>query len=105
MMVNYVDYFEIGILNVVEGCVFYGDLFGWIFGEVGLIGYVVGVENLSGLWGMEMIGGGNWVIFYVYVDDVVVLVEKVVFLGVMVLMLVVDIGMIYFVYLVDFDGN
>lgn len=104
-MANHVDYFEIGTPNAAEGRAFYGDLFGWTFGEAGPTGYAAGVENPSGLWGTETIGGGNWAIFYVHVDDVAASVEKAASLGATVLMPVVDTGTIHFAHLADLDGN
>jgi predicted enzyme related to lactoylglutathione lyase len=104
-MTNKVDYFEVGSTDPEGSKAFYGGLFEWDFGSGTGPGYhsINGTEG--GLWDTTEMGGGNYAIFYVHVDDVQASIDKAVSLGARTLFPLVDNGQIQFAHLVDPQGN
>jgi uncharacterized protein len=105
-MANVVDYFEIGTPDPAASTAFYSGLFGWpIDAPSGPAKYAMVDGDKGGLWDTTDMGGANWAIFYVQVDDVQASVDQAVALGATVAIPLVDNGQIYFAHLVDPMGN
>ena len=106
-MANKIDYFEIGSPDPAGSRAFYGGLFDWEIEErpQGDQPYLMVDEANGGLWDTSAVGGGNWAIFYVHVEDVEVALEQAVALGATVAVPLVDNGQIYFAHLLDPMGN
>lgn len=106
-MVNNIDYFEIGSSNPARSRAFYGQLFDWEIEETpqGDQPYMMVDKANGGLWDTSTIGGGNWAIFYVHVEDVAASLQQAVDLGASVAVPLVDNGQIYFAHLLDPQGN
>ena len=70
-MANTVDYFEIGTPDAAASTAFYAGLFSWEIGPPeGPAKYAMVQGGQGGLWDTSDMGGANWAIFYVQVDDV-----------------------------------
>jgi len=70
-MANNIDYFEIGSPDPDSSKAFYSGLFGWKIGPPSAPAqYSMIDENQGGLWDTTALGGENWAIFYVHVEDV-----------------------------------
>jgi predicted enzyme related to lactoylglutathione lyase len=106
-MANKIDYFEIGSPNPAASRAFYGRLFDWEIEETpqGDQPYLMVDEANGGLWDTSAVGGGNWAIFYVHVEDVAAALKQAVDLGASVAVPLVDNGQIYFAHLLDPQGN
>jgi predicted enzyme related to lactoylglutathione lyase len=104
-MAGEVDYFEIGTPDPDGARRFYGGLFGWTIGEPGPAAYATVEGGKGGLWDSRGIGGGQWAVFYVRVDDVPAAIEQAQALGATVAVPYVDNGAIEFAHLVDPQGN
>jgi uncharacterized protein len=106
-MANKIDYFEIGSPDPAASRAFYGGLFDWEIEErpQGDQPYLMVDEANGGLWDTTDMGGGNWAIFYVHVEDVAAALEQAVALGATVAVPLVDNGQIYFAHLLDPLGN
>lgn len=104
-MVHQVDYFEVGSHDPEATKAFYGGLFGWNVGEPSPIGYRMVESDKGGLWDTSSVGGQNWAIFYVHVDDVPTAIERATSLGATVAVPLVDNGRIEFAHLLDPLGN
>lgn len=104
-MPNQVDYFEIGSADPAASSEFYGGMFDWQFGDVTPAAYQSVNAGAGGLWDTSAMGGGNYAIFYVRVDDVQASLDKAVSLGATVVIPFVDNGMIQFAHLNDPQGN
>lgn len=102
---NQVDYFEIGSPDPEGTKAFYGGLFGWNVGEPSPVGYQMVESDKGGLWDTSSMGGGNWAIFYVHVEDVPAAIERATALGATVAVPLVDNGRIEFAHLLDPLGN
>jgi predicted enzyme related to lactoylglutathione lyase len=102
---NRVDYFEIGSPDPDASKAFYAGLFDWEVAPPGPAAYSMIDSDAGGLWDTTAIGGGNWAIFYVHVDDVHEAFAKAVSLGAEVAMPVIDNGRIEFAHLIDPQGN
>ena len=103
-MGNIVNYFELGTPDPERTRDFYGRLFGWRIGEPSN-GYQMIDTDQGGIWDTTTMGGANWAIFYVQVDDVQGAVDKAAELGATVLLPLVDNGAIEFAHLADPHGN
>jgi uncharacterized protein len=105
-MPNKVDYFELGSPDPEATKAFYSGLFDWEVGEPSMpAAYSMVNGGDGGLWDTSGMGGGNWAIFYVHVDDVAASIEKAQQLGATVAIPLVDNGQIKFAHLVDPLGN
>lgn len=105
-MPNPVDYFEIGSPDPEASRAFFSGLFGWEIGPPSApANYSAINTEEGGLWDSSGMGGGNWAIFYVHVDNVRDAVEKAVALGATVVIPLVDNGQIEFAHLLDPHGN
>jgi uncharacterized protein len=104
-MDNQVDYFEIGTSNPEASQAFYSGLFGWTISEPSPVGYRMIESDRGGLWDTTSVGGQNWAIFYVRVDDVSAAVERATSLGATVALPLVDNGTIEFAQLLDPLGS
>lgn len=106
-MANKIDYFEIGSPDPAASRAFYAGLFDWEIEErpQGDQPYLMVDEANGGLWDTSDMGGGNWAIFYVHVEDVAAALEQAVALGATVAVPPVDNGQIYFAHLLDPLGN
>ena len=103
---NNIDYFEIGSPDPEAAKAFYGTLFGWEIGAPSSPAqYSMVDEGRGGLWDTSAIGGGNWAIFYVHVDDVQVAIDQAQALGATVAVPLTDNGAIEFAHLIDPLGN
>jgi len=103
---NNIDYFEIGSPDPEAAKAFYGTLFGWEIGAPSSPArYSMVDEGRGGLWDTSAIGGGNWAIFYVHVDDVQVAIDQAQALGATVAVPFTDNGAIEFAHLIDPLGN
>lgn len=106
VMANNVDYFEIGSPDPASSTAFYGTLFGWHIGEPSAPAqYSMVEEDRGGLWDTSAMGGGNWAIFYVHVDDVQATIHQAQELGATVAVPFTDNGAIEFAHLIDPLGN
>jgi predicted enzyme related to lactoylglutathione lyase len=103
IMVDVVNYFEIGTPDVGATTAFYGSLFSWHIGESG--GYRPVEGDKGGVWDTATTGGGSWAIFYVQVDDVRATIDKAAELGATVVVPFTDNGGIEFAHLQDPQGN
>jgi uncharacterized protein len=105
-MSNEVDYFEIGSPDPAGSSAFYSGLFDWTFGDLSTPArYSMVNGTAGGYWDTSEMGGANWAIFYVHVDDVAASIEKAVSLGATVAIPLVDNGRITFAHLVDPHGS
>lgn len=106
-MTNKIDYFEIGSPDPQASRAFYSGLFDWEIEEEpdGDAPYRMVDAPNGGLWDTTDMGGPNWAIFYVHVEDVAAAVEQAVKLGATVAVPLVDNGQIYFAHLLDPQGN
>jgi predicted enzyme related to lactoylglutathione lyase len=105
-MTNDVNYFEIGSPDPQGSRAFYGGLFGWTIGEPSMPARYSMVEgDRGGLWDTSQIGGANWAIFYVQVEDVQSAIDRAGELGATVAVPLVDNGRIEFAHLLDPQGN
>ena len=105
-MTNYIDYFEVGTPDPATSRAFYTGLFGWHIGEPsGPAQYAAIDQDKGGLWDTSGIGGANWAIFYVHVDDVQATLNRAQELGATVAIPYTDNGGIEFAHLVDPRGN
>jgi predicted enzyme related to lactoylglutathione lyase len=105
-MTNVVDYYEIGSPDPEASRAFYGKLFDWTIGpQAEPAQYSMINEDRGGLWGTSAIGGANWAIFYVHVDDVRAAMERAQELGATVAMPLIDNGRIEFAHLIDPQGS
>lgn len=105
-MSNKVDYFEIGSPDPEASKAFYSGLFGWEVGAATSPAQysMVNVDE-GGLWDTSGMGGANWAIFYVHVDDVPAAIDKATALGATVALPLIDNGRIEFAQLLDPFGN
>jgi predicted enzyme related to lactoylglutathione lyase len=103
-MSNHVDYFEIGAADPQAAREFWGGLFGWQVGPAEPA-YAMVETDKGGLWDTGDMGGQNWAIFYVHVDDVEKSVARAQELGASVAVPMIDNGRIQFAHLVDPAGN
>lgn len=99
-----VNYFEIGSPDPNAARRFYGSLFEWNFSEPHR-GYELINTGQGGLFDTSSIGGGQWAIFYVQVDDVEEAVRRAESLGATVALPLVDGDALQFAHLVDPQGN
>ncbi|MDP9117116.1 MAG: VOC family protein [Actinomycetota bacterium] len=105
-MANTVDYFEIGSPDAGASRAFYSSLFGWQIGPPSEPAQYSAVQDgQGGLWDTSSMGGANWAIFYVHVEDVQAFLDQAVALGATVAIPLVDNGDIHFAHLVDPLGN
>lgn len=105
-MTNEVNYFEIGSPDPERSKAFYGTLFEWSVGEPAMPArYSMIDEGRGGLWDTSQMGGANWAIFYVRVEDVHAAIERAQELGAVVVVPLVDNGRIEFAHLADPLGN
>lgn len=99
-----VNYFEIGSPEPEAARSFYGSLFEWNFGEPDQ-GYQMINSGQGGLWDTSSVGGAQWAIFYVQVDDVQETISRAEALGATVALPFVDGGALQFAHLIDPQGN
>jgi len=106
-MTNKIDYFEIGSPDPAASRAFYGTLFDWEIEEQpsGPAPYRMVDEGNGGLWDTSDIGGANWAIFYVHVEDVHAAIAQAESLGGTVAVPFMDNGQIEFAHLIDPLGN
>lgn len=104
-MSNVVDYFEVGSPDPMATQAFYGQLFGWEIGEPSEQGYRPVNKTQGGVWDTSAMGGTNWGIFYVHVDDVQEAIKKAEELGAKVAIPFTSGGGIEFAHLIDPQGN
>jgi predicted enzyme related to lactoylglutathione lyase len=105
-MANTVDYFEIGTPDATVSTAFYSDLFAWEIGAPeGPAKYAMVQGGEGGLWDTSAMGGTNWAIFYVHVEDVQASIDQAVALGATIAIPFTDNGQLYFAHLVDPMGN
>ena len=96
-MTNDVNYFEIGSADPETSKTFYGALFDWNVGEPSMPArYSMVNEDRGGLWDTTQMGGANWAIFYVQVEDVHAAIDRAQELGAIVVVPFVDNGRIEF---------
>jgi predicted enzyme related to lactoylglutathione lyase len=105
-MANNIDYFEIGSSDPESSKAFYGGLFGWMIGPPSAPAqYSMIDDDKGGLWDSTALGGENWAIFYVHVEDVRAAIDRARELGASVALPFTDNGDIEFAHLVDPLGN
>jgi len=105
-MPNHVGYFEIGSSDPGSSRAFYGGLLGWEIGPPSAPAQYSTVDgDKGGLWGTSGMGGENWAIFYVHVDDVQATISRAQELGATVAIPLTDNGDIEFAHLTDPLGN
>lgn len=105
-MTNDVNYFEIGSPDPQASKTFYGRLFDWTVGEPSMPArYSMVNEDRGGLWDTSEMGGANWAIFYVQVEDVQTAIDRAQELGATVVVPFIDNGAIEFAHLTDPLGN
>ncbi|MFI5085018.1 MAG: VOC family protein [Actinomycetales bacterium] len=104
-MPNTVDYFEIGSPDPDGSQGFYAGLFGWEVGPPSAASYSMVNGDQGGLWDTSAMGGADWAIFYVHVDDVQAAIAKATGLGATVALPLIDNGSIQFAHLLDPRGN
>ena len=105
-MASDVNYFEIGSPDPAASKTFYESLFNWNIGEPSMPGrYSMVNEDRGGLWDTTTMGGENWAIFYVQVEDVQTAIDRARELGATALIPLVDNGAIEFAHLSDPLGN
>lgn len=105
MSENKVDYFEIGTPDPKATGSFYTELFGWTIGPSSPANYQMVNEYQGGIWDTSQIGGANYAIFYVHVDDVEEAVKRAESLGAKVVLPVTSNPAVEFAHLVDPAGN
>lgn len=105
-MTNDVNYFEIGTPDPAASTAFYGSLFGWTVGQPSMPARYSMVDgDHGGLWDTSEMGGANWAIFYVQVEDVQAAIDRATELGGGVVLPLIDNGAIEFAHLTDPRGN
>ena len=104
-MSNDVNYFEIGSQDPAASKAFYKSLFNWNIGEPSAAQYSMVNEDRGGLWDTSAMGGGNWAIFYVQVEDVQMAIDRAQELGATVLIPLIHNDAIEFAHLTDPLGN
>ncbi len=104
-MANPVDYFEVGSPDPEGTKAFYRQMFDWQIGEPSPAAYSMVNSTEGGVWDTSGMGGGNWAIFYVHVEDVAQAVEKAQSLGATVVLPVTSNPAIEFAHLSDPQGN
>lgn len=104
-MASKVDYFEIGTTDVKKTKAFYGGLFGWNIKQGNLPSYNMVNGEEGGIWDTSDMGGAEYAIFYVHVDDVAAALKKAEELGAKVVLPLTDNGAITFAHLTDPQGN
>ncbi|PZS33663.1 MAG: bleomycin resistance protein [Pseudonocardiales bacterium] len=105
-MTNTMNYFEIGSPEPEAAKAFYGTLFDWEVGEPSMPArYSMVDESRGGLWDTSQMGGANYAIFYVQVDDVHAAIDRAQELGAAVVVPCIDNGRIEFAHLTDPQGN
>lgn len=105
-MANDVNYFEIGSPDPQASKTFYEGLFNWEVGEPSMPArYSMVDEARGGLWDTSEMGGANWAIFYVQVENVQAGIDRAQQLGATVAVPLVDNGRIEFAHLIDPLGN
>jgi predicted enzyme related to lactoylglutathione lyase len=104
-MPNKVDYFEIGSPDPAASQAFFGGLFDWEFSDPTPAAYRYVNTSEGGLWDTTAMGGVNYAVFYVHVDDVQASIDKAVSLGASVAIPFVDNGQIQFAHLLDPQGS
>ncbi|MGO4689352.1 VOC family protein [Glaciibacter sp. 2TAF33] len=104
-MPNVVDYFEVGSPDPGAARAFYSGMFDWEVGAPSPAQYSMVNGDAGGLWDTTEIGGANWAIFYVHVDDVHQAIADATRLGGTVVLPFVDNGRIEFAHLLDPFGN
>ena len=105
-MANDVNYFEFGSPDPEGTRSFYAGLFGWAFAEPAMPArYSMIEQDRGGLQDTTEMGGANWAIFYVQVDDVQAVLDQAQQMGATVAVPLVDNGRIHFAHLVDPQGN
>ncbi|MCZ2404048.1 VOC family protein [Paenarthrobacter sp. Z7-10] len=104
-MATHVDYFEVGSPDPEVSKAFYGQLFDWEVGPPSPGAYSTVNGTAGGLWDTSAVGGGNWAIFYVHVDDVAEAVRKAESLGATVALPLTTNPAIEFAHLIDPHGN
>jgi hypothetical protein len=103
---NDVNYFEIGSQDPAASKAFYESLFNWNIGEPSTpTQYSMVNEDRGGLWDTSAMGGGNWAIFYVQVEDVQTAIDRAQELGATVLIPLIHNDAIEFAHLTDPLGN
>jgi predicted enzyme related to lactoylglutathione lyase len=105
LMPNDVDYFEVGSPDPDLTRAFYSGMFDWEVGPPSPAQYSMVNGDRGGLWDTTAVGGGNWAIFYVHVDDVHEAIADATRLGGTVVVPFVDNGRIEFAHLLDPLGN
>ncbi len=103
-MNNEIDYFEIGAGDPQAARAFWGGMFGWQIGPAEPA-YAMVEADRGGLWDTSQMGGPNWAIFYVHVDDVAQSIARAQELGAAVAVPLIDNGRITFAHLIDPAGN
>lgn len=104
-MPNQVDYFELGSPDPEGTKAFYSGLFGWEVGPPSAARYSMVNSTQGGLWDTSAMGGEDWAVFYVHVDDVRAAIDKATELGATVVLPLIDNGDIEFAHLLDPRGN
>lgn len=105
-MPNTMNYFEIGSPEPEAAKAFYGALFDWEVGQPSMPArYSMIDESRGGLWDTSQMGGANYAIFYVQVDDVHAAIDRAKELGAAVVVPFIDNGRIEFAHLTDPQGN
>jgi uncharacterized protein len=103
---NNVDYFEVGSADPQASRSFYETVFGWQIGPPSSPAqYSMVNEGQGGLWDTSAIGGANWAIFYIHVDDVSAAIDRARELGATMAIPLTDNGTIEFAHLIDPLGN
>ena len=105
-MTNDVNYFEIGSGDPAVSREFYGSLFGWDIGAPSTPAqYSMISEDRGGLWDTSQMGGANWAIFYVQVEDVQQAIDRAQELGATMVIPAIHNEQIEFAHLIDPLGN
>ena len=102
---NPVNYFEIGTPDTETARAFYGQVFGWEFGQAGPAGYATVNGTAGGLWDSSGLGAGSWAVFYVEVADIHASSATALEHGARTVLPLVDNGVILFTHLADPAGN
>jgi uncharacterized protein len=105
-MTNDVNFFEIGSEDPEVSGAFYGSLFGWDIGAPSAdAAYSMIGGDQGGLWDTSKMGGGNWAIFYVQVEDVQQAIDRAEELGARMVIPAIHNDRIEFAQLIDPMGN
>jgi predicted enzyme related to lactoylglutathione lyase len=103
---NSVNYFEIGTPDSEASKTFYSTMFGWSVTDApSAQGYHMVNNDKGGIWDTSAMGGGNWAIFYVQVDDVHTAIKKAEELGGKIIVPFTNGGSIEFAHIQDPQGN